>query len=142
MDRRSSTASGVSLASTSSITPIHRRYTTGEKDLEAPLGLNYIHGTSEPSADIIFVHGLGGSSLKTWSWERNPDVFWPAWLINEEGLCNFRVFSYGYNANFRNPENPISIMDFSKSLLIGMKAYGREKVDDIGVVSDFDSSRA
>lgn len=80
--------------------------------------------------------------MKTWSWERNPDVFWPAWLINEEGLCNFRVFSYGYNANFRNPENPISIMDFSKSLLIGMKAYGREKVDDIGVVSDFDSSRA
>ncbi|KAK8034524.1 NACHT and WD domain-containing protein [Apiospora rasikravindrae] len=103
------------------------------KKEEDPLGLSLVHGTSERSADVIFVHGLGGSSLKTWSWERQPEVFWPAWIRHEDGLSQLRVFTYGYNANFRESENPLSILDFSKGLLVRMKTYGHGNADHIGV---------
>ena len=126
--------SDTSVAS-STLPILPRRYTSIEGNSDDPMGLTFIHGTSEPTADIIFVHGLGGSSIRTWSWERNPQLFWPSWLLDEKGLANFRVFSYGYNANFRNSENPLSIMDFSRGLLIGMKTYGRGDSDDIGMVS-------
>ncbi|KAK0666749.1 putative WD40 domain-containing protein [Cercophora samala] len=91
---------------------------------EDPLGLILIHGSGSSEADIIFVHGLGGSSRKTWSWNRDPNYFWPSWIHHEEGLSQFRIFSFGYNANFREPDTPLSIMDFSKSLLVRMRAYG------------------
>lgn len=101
-----------------------------------PLGLSLIHGDSNSDGDIIFVHGLGGSSRKTWSWERRPENFWPAWIRHEDGLSHFRVFSYGYNANFKDSKNPLSILDFSKGLLVHMKTYsGRAATDDIGLVS-------
>jgi len=91
---------------------------------EDPLGLILIHGDSDSEADIIFVHGLGGSSRKTWSWNRDPEVFWPSWIRHEDGLSHLRVFTFGYNANFRDSDTPLSILDFSKSLLAHMKAYG------------------
>lgn len=101
-----------------------------------PLGLSLIHGDSNSDGDIIFVHGLGGSSRKTWSWERRPENFWPAWIRHEDGLSHFRVFSYGYNANFKDSKNPLSILDFSKGLLVHMKTYtGGAAIDDIGLVS-------
>lgn len=68
-----------------------------------PLGLNLIYSTPEPDADIIFVHGLGGGSYKTWSWEHNPENFWPIWLSTEPELSNTRIFTFGYNADFRGP---------------------------------------
>ena len=111
------------------------RQTTRNKDYNDPLGLSLVHSTPESEADIIFVHGLGGSSWRTWSWERQPEIFWPEWLQHEDGLSHFRVFTYGYNANFMDTENPLSILDFSKGLLIRMKTYGNEEVDYIGMVS-------
>ncbi|KAH7310789.1 hypothetical protein B0I35DRAFT_439689 [Stachybotrys elegans] len=96
-------------------------------------GLHLIHGEPESSADVIFVHGLGGSPRGTWTYDRKPDAFWPAWMRHEEGLSNFRVFSYGYNAKFKEQDNPLSIVDFSKGLLVRMKTYGHAGVDNIGL---------
>ncbi|KAI0383265.1 hypothetical protein F5Y04DRAFT_250954 [Hypomontagnella monticulosa] len=109
------------------------RQNSRSKDFSDPLGLSLIHGTPECEADIILVHGLGGSSWRTWSWERQPDVFWPEWLRHEDGLSHFRVFTYGYNANFMDSKNPLSILDFSKGLLIRMKTYGNGDLDYIGM---------
>ncbi|KAK4203401.1 putative WD40 domain-containing protein [Triangularia verruculosa] len=96
---------------------------------EDPLGLILVHGSGGSEADIIFVHGLGGSSRRTWSWNRDPNFFWPSWIHHEEGLSQFRIFSFGYNANFRESDTPLSIMDFSKSLLVRMRAYGHGALD-------------
>ncbi|KAK0721186.1 hypothetical protein B0T21DRAFT_48645 [Apiosordaria backusii] len=98
-----------------------------------PLGLTLIHGADNVEGDIIFVHGLGGSSRKTWSWNRDPNIFWPSWLHHEEGLSQYRVFSFGYNANFRESGTPLSILDFSKSLLVRMKAYGKGRDDSAAI---------
>ncbi|KAK3941650.1 vegetative incompatibility protein HET-E-1 [Diplogelasinospora grovesii] len=87
-------------------------------------GLSLIQSAQESVADIIFVHGLGGTSWNTWCWEHDPDFFWPAWLQDEEGLSNLRIFTYGYNANIRGPDTPLSILDFAESLLVGMRGYG------------------
>lgn len=109
---------------------------------DGQLGLSLIHGDADRDADIIFVHGLGGSSRRTWSWEHRREVFWPAWIHDEEGLSRFRVFSYGYNANFRGSKNTLSILDFSKGLLVRMKTYGHGVVENIGMVSAEYAKRA
>lgn len=136
--RHSSIASEDTLASLPSLSqPSIRSGPRHPQIPDDPLGLSLIHGGSESDADIIFVHGLGGSSRKTWSWERRPENFWPAWIRHEDGLSHFRVFSYGYNASFKDSKNPLSILDFSKGLLVRMKTFTGNQgvVDDIGLVS-------
>lgn len=50
---------------------------------EDPLGLHLVYTCSNPVCNIIFVHGLGGTSKKTWSWDRNTENLWPTWLAND-----------------------------------------------------------
>lgn len=66
------------------------------------------------------VHGLGGNAYKTWCWNRDEENFWPAWLHQEEGLENYRVFTFGYNSNFKGPATNLNVTDFAKSLLSQM----------------------
>jgi hypothetical protein len=74
--------------------------------------------------DIIFVHGLGGTSRATWSKGRDPEFFWPEkWLPTEPAISSARILSFGYNANFAaTGAAPITgIVDFAKDLLYAMK---------------------
>ncbi|KAL2263940.1 hypothetical protein VTK26DRAFT_4127 [Humicola hyalothermophila] len=87
-------------------------------------GLTLVHSPQDSTADIIFVHGLGGASWTTWCWKHDPSMFWPAWLQHEQGLSHFRVFTFGYNANWRGPDTTLSILDFAKGLLVRMRGYG------------------
>lgn len=98
------------------------------------IGLHLVHDVSKPCADLILVHGLGGSWLKTWSWKRDAHFFWPAWLPSEDELSHLRVFSFGYNANFTGPSTTLGILDFAKDLLFKMSGYGDEDAK-IGRVS-------
>ncbi|KAL9009873.1 MAG: hypothetical protein Q9173_005138 [Seirophora scorigena] len=91
-----------------------------------PLGLNVIYAPEEgiPAVDIILVHGLGGTSQKTWSKNKDAQYFWPQkWLPSEPGFERARVLSFGYNAHFASSgrENILNIADFAKDLLFGMK---------------------
>jgi hypothetical protein len=76
-----------------------------------------------PTINIIFVHGLGGSSRKSWSWNRDLRYFWPKeWLPFEPGFGTARILSFGYNARFQTPGSDIwNIGDFATSLLAQMK---------------------
>jgi hypothetical protein len=80
--------------------------------------------TSSPSADIIFVHGLGGSSRLTWAKNHDLDLFWPLkWLPLEADLDSARIFSFGYDAHFISQQRKgvLSISDFAQDLLYQMR---------------------
>ena len=88
-----------------------------------------------PVADVILVHGLGGSRIKTWSYNRDPQCFWPSWLPLGNGvLAQVRVFSYGYNSNFKGPDSSERITDFAKNLLHNMLTWYSEGEEGIGTV--------
>lgn len=108
-----------------------------------PLGLHLIHRPAEgvPKADIVFIHGLGGTSRSTWSKDRDPALFWPStFLPLEQDICDMRIFTYGYNAEFMKSggRSYTSILDFAKNLLYDMKFFIDNAAADlsIGKVSD------
>ncbi|KAI8630209.1 NACHT and WD domain protein [Xylariaceae sp. FL1651] len=89
-----------------------------------PLGLNVVYTPENGhKADIIFIHGLGGTSRLTWSKNKNPELFWPlTFLPLEPDLCLARILTFGYNANFLKSGNiSTSVLDFAKSLLFDLK---------------------
>lgn len=69
--------------------------------------------------DLIFVHGLGGGSRKTWSRSESVDSYWPQmWLPEEPGFENVRIHSFGYNADWSSTKDTISnITDFANMLV-------------------------
>ncbi|KAF2649450.1 hypothetical protein K491DRAFT_550850, partial [Lophiostoma macrostomum CBS 122681] len=84
------------------------------------LGLNLLSRPSDPRLDLIFVHGLGGGSTKTWCRAADPTLFWPkAWLPREPGFQNVRIHSYGYDADWTTSKasSTINIHDFGRQLL-------------------------
>jgi pimeloyl-ACP methyl ester carboxylesterase len=49
------------------------------------------------TANVIFLHGLGGDAKKTWEATKDEASLWPAWLAQDiEGLA---VYSVGYEAS-------------------------------------------
>jgi pimeloyl-ACP methyl ester carboxylesterase len=88
-----------------------------------PMGLQLISDAADPSGDIIFVHGLGGTSLRTWSWKRDVANFWPLWLTEEDALASFRIFSFGYNSNFKGATTNLNTTDFAKELLFSLMTF-------------------
>ena len=86
--------------------------------------------------DIVFIHGLGGDSRKTWSRDHNPELFWPGlWLPLETELERARIFTFGYNANFRPGEakSIASITDFAKELLFELRFAKTQEGEKFGI---------
>lgn len=103
-----------------------------------PLVLTSIHACPEPFVDFIFVHGLGGTSITTWSWEKDPNKCWISWLGNDVDLSRSRIFTYGYDASRTGSSTTVGFLDFAKDLLLRMKAYCDPTISDripIGTVS-------
>jgi hypothetical protein len=105
-----------------------------------PLGLKVIHRPpSERQVDIVFVHGLGGSSRLTWSKNRDLHYFWPLkFLPLEPVIKDARILTFGYNSNFRpgSGKNKLSILDFAKDLLFDLKYSQDESLaepEDLGM---------
>lgn len=96
-----------------------------EASYDDPLGLKVIHRPSgQRRIDIIFIHGLGGSSRMTWSKNRDPSLFWPLqFLSHEPDISEARFLTFGYNVNFKpgSGKAKISILDFAKDLLYDLK---------------------
>jgi hypothetical protein len=103
-----------------------------------PLGLHLIYRPENglPKADIIFIHGLGGTSRSTWSKNRDPDLFWPLMFLPvEQDICDTRIFTYGYNAEVMkaNSRTTTSILDFAKNLLYDLRFFIDDAAADLNV---------
>jgi hypothetical protein len=111
-----------------------RRQSRGTKKTSAdPLGLNAVALPPTPLVDIIFIHGLGGSSLRTWSWNHDTRHLWLHWLADEPTLSSARVWAYGYSGGVDGFSNALSIHDFAKDLLFKLKMESARSVS-IGTV--------
>ncbi|KAI0913073.1 hypothetical protein F4823DRAFT_104108 [Ustulina deusta] len=99
------------------------------------LGLHIIHQPDCVSLDMIFVHGLGGHSRKTWSKNHDPTLFWPQlWLPSEPGFANARIFTFGYDAAWRGATKSVSnVTDFAKELLFEMRFGSDSSGEDLNL---------
>ncbi|KAI0426550.1 hypothetical protein F5Y09DRAFT_59910 [Xylaria sp. FL1042] len=123
-------AQSPSVASTSHSTP-HREVIIADP---GPLGLNVVYTPDNAhKADIVFVHGLGGSSRWTWSKNKEPRLFWPlTFLPLEPDLCLSRILTFGYDASFQKPTSvTTSVLDFAKDLLFDLKYAKDSNLDDL-----------
>ncbi|KAJ1323890.1 protein SERAC1 [Microdochium nivale] len=105
-----------------------RQRRRSEDRRDDPLGLTVLYEPEGPSpsrsVDILFIHGLGGTSLRTWCHNRDLQFLWPQlWLCEESELASARVLTYGYNAHFaKTGENAsLSIGDFASDMLFRMR---------------------
>ena len=88
-----------------------------------PLGLNQLNVPLEPLIDIVFVHGVGGGSRKSWSKSIADDHYWPqAWLPRDLDFQNVRIHAFGYtSAKSQVVKTIAAIPDIANSLLIAMR---------------------
>ncbi|KAI1769316.1 hypothetical protein GGR53DRAFT_153782 [Hypoxylon sp. FL1150] len=101
-----------------------------------PLGLIVLHAPAERSVDILFIHGLGGTSLRTWCHGRELEYLWPQlWLPEDPDLSAARILTFGYNAHFSSRREHVSLTigDFANDLLFRMK-YGERGPERLGQV--------
>lgn len=110
-----------------------------------PLGLNVLYTPEdEHKMDIVFVHGLGGASRKTWSKNEDPELFWPLkFLPLEPDIRLARILTFGYNADFLTAGNvSTSVLEFAITLLFDLKYSKDDQQKDlnIGNVSDIPGS--
>jgi hypothetical protein len=87
-------------------------------DRIGPLGLTTVYRPdADAVADIIFVHGLGGGSRKTWTKNSDPALFWPEqWLPQDPEFRNIRIHTFGYDSDWNKP-SVLGIRDFATNLL-------------------------
>lgn len=103
---------------------------------EEPKGLHVVYTPPGPhKIDIVFVHGLGGTSRLSWSYDRNLANFWPKeWLPQEPGFKDARILTFGYHAHFHSPtKDVLDISAFSKMLLFDLKCFCTGEGDALGI---------
>ena|SRR5436190_805049 len=104
---------------------------------ESGHGLKILHepqtNTTKP-VNVVFVHGLGGSSSGTWT-HPITKAFWPNLLREDKRFDNVRIATYGYDANYQKiigPKSILGIGDFAKQLLEHMdQHYHNESYKDV-----------
>lgn len=92
------------------------------------------HPPGERKVDIIFVHGLGGSSRSTWAKKGDLEKCWPLrFLPKEPGINEARILTFGYKSKFKRGagKNQLSILDFAKSLLFALKHARNDSTDNV-----------
>ncbi|KAL9039347.1 MAG: hypothetical protein Q9180_002583, partial [Flavoplaca navasiana] len=106
-----------------------------------PLGLHVVHSPKENrKLDIVFVHGLGGTSRLSWSKNKDLSKFWPSkFLPLETEICHARILTFGYNANIvRDASNrSSSVLDFAKELLFELRFAKDDNTEDLDIGTAF-----
>jgi hypothetical protein len=99
-------------------------------------GLNVIYTPQNGhKADIVFIHGLGGTSKGTWTKSKDPELFWPLkFLALEPDIRLARILTFGYNAAFRKAGDIcVSLLDFAKDLLFDLRYGQNQEKEDLGI---------
>ena len=114
---------------------------SGETAFDDAIGLTLVHDpVDSPAVDLIFVHGLGGASVRSWCFHHDQALFWPKhWLPSDLNETKVRILTFGYNAEvLSKTRTKANISDFAKSLLASMKyeRSGSLKDVEIGKVSN------
>jgi hypothetical protein len=115
-----------------------RSETEGRQSESGPLGLNVVYTPNNGhKADIIFIHGLGGTSRWTWTKNKNPELFWPlTFLPLEADLCLARILTFGYNSAFhKSGGRKTSVLDFAEALLHDLKHAEDSEDNNLGIGS-------
>lgn len=91
-------------------------------DEKGALGLTTLHEPQSPVtavADLVFIHGLGGGSRKTWSYSPDPGHYWPgAWLPADPDFSDVRIHTFGYRADWgQRGQTAMDIHEFAQSLI-------------------------
>ena len=78
--------------------------------------------TFEPSIDLVFIHGLGGTQLGTWTEETSGKL----WISDPEFLGKLkdqaRVLAFGYNANLISEVTTQRVVNHASDLLEKLNA--------------------
>ncbi|KAK4175485.1 hypothetical protein QBC36DRAFT_23661 [Triangularia setosa] len=113
---------GLGRASTTSSLSLWTTSVELADDEKGVLGLTTLHEPeplTSPIADIVFVHGLGGGSRKTWSYSPDPTHYWPrAWLPADADFSHVRIHTFGYKADWgERKQSVLDIHGFGQTLL-------------------------
>ncbi|KAF8248012.1 hypothetical protein K440DRAFT_627751 [Wilcoxina mikolae CBS 423.85] len=94
---------------------------------ENELGCTVIYEGDKPLlADLVFVHGLGGHPVKSWS---KNDVYWPRDLLGP-GVPNTRILTFGYIAKAATIVGAVSannIHDHAKALVSDLRRQRKQE---------------
>lgn len=84
-----------------------------------PLGLSLLYSPVDPLVDLVFVHGLGGGSQKTWSKNNAATHYWPReWLPRDSAFEQVRIHSFGFDSDWMKSQGDcFNILHFAKSLM-------------------------
>jgi hypothetical protein len=110
---------------------------TGQPGPRDPIGLHVLYNPEAGrKVDIVFVHGLGGTSRMSWSKNKDLELFWPLkFLPLEPDICHGRIMTFGYNATILKggTRTSASVLDFAKDLLFELKYAKDEKMEDLNI---------
>ena len=109
-----------------------------DDDEKGPLGLNTLYEPRDatPIAEIVFIHGLGGGSRKTWSKSPDGRHYWPkTWLSADPDFRDTRIHSFGYNADWGRPKQSVmNIHGFAEALLCELKNHPSIRRGTAGII--------
>jgi len=77
----------------------------------------------QPTVDIVFIHGLNGGRLSTWT---KDGVLWPRDLLPQT-IPNIRVMTFGYNADLVMNTSTYGIRDHATKLLSSLRDKREEQ---------------
>lgn len=93
-----------------------------------PLGLTTLYAPkalTSPVSEMVFIHGSGGGSRKTWSYSPDPRHYWPqSWLPADNDFNDVCIHTFGYKADWseRRP-SVLDIHSFAQSLLGALRNH-------------------
>ncbi|KAK4207127.1 hypothetical protein QBC37DRAFT_433960 [Rhypophila decipiens] len=129
-------SSNIAALDTNNVTHVIQPRTWRHPTTTNPVGLTLVYSPYDGviKADMVFIHGLGGTCHMTWSKDRDIRFFWPGvFLPLEPELCQTRIFTYGYDADVKSgSRTSSSILTFAKKLLYDLKYHAL--ADETGVL--------
>lgn len=81
-----------------------------------------VHVPESPALDVVFLHGLDGDAVRTWS-QRRTETFWPEWLGQDfDDVAVWTVNYDAWSSGWRGRSMPLQ--DRAVNLMTQMQNFG------------------